>query len=138
MTFTAPELQMREAISHWHPNPDGNTQPHITKVTPWVNGLLIEFMPHWTSPLMPLHCLHLLLHLGDHCFNVLDVNAQVLVGDDDVLRIVCPLAHRLSCNLPKAVSAYTKLLMDHMRCHKVPSKLHHLYSMRDGNFTPEQ
>ena len=94
----------------------------------------------YATPDLPVDAstwLEFMLHLGDHRFNVLDVNARVLVGDD-VLRIICPLARRLSCHLPKAVSAYTTRLTAHMRRHKGLSKLHHLYATRDGNFITAQ
>jgi hypothetical protein len=76
-------------------------------------------------------------HLGDHRFSVLDINAQALVGDN-LVKIVCPQARRLSCTIPTAVSKYTTQLSNHMHKHKVLQKLHQLYSSRDGNFTEEQ
>jgi hypothetical protein len=135
--FTSPELQMREAVSHRHPDPRWKHTASYRKgdtLGKWpIDGV-------YATPDLPFDAttwLEFLPHLGDHRFNVLDVNAQVLVGDA-VLRIVRPIARRLSCTLPKAVSAYTKRLTDHMRRHKVLTKLHHLYSTRDGNFTPDQ
>jgi hypothetical protein len=135
--FTAPELQMREAVSHRHPNSQWKHTASYCKgdtLGKWpIDGV-------YATPDLPIDAstwLEFMLHLGNHRFNVLDVNAQVFVGDN-VLRIIHPLACHLSCNLPKAISAYTKWLMDHMRHHKVLSKLHHLYSTWDGNFTPEQ
>jgi hypothetical protein len=76
-------------------------------------------------------------HLGDHRFAVVDIKAQALVGDD-MIKIVQPQARRLSCTIPKAVSQYIKHLTTHLHRHKVLSKLHHLYSHRDGDFTPDQ
>ena len=135
--FTSPELQMREAVSHRHPDPRWKHTASYRKgdtLGKWpIDGVYATL----DLPFDATTWLEFLPHLGDHRFNVLDVNAQVLVGDA-VLRIVHPIACRLSCTLPKAVSAYTKRLTDHMRRHKVLTKLHHLYSTRDGNFTPDQ
>lgn len=106
-------------------------------------GLLPQPLPidgAWVTPDLPLDAatwLEFLPHLGDHCFNVLGIKAQALVGEN-VLRIVCPPAWCLACTVPHAVSMYLKHLKTHLDCHQVLPKLHQLYVARDGNFTHPQ
>jgi hypothetical protein len=135
--FTGPDLHMREAISHRHPDP---RWPHTAT---YAKGDSLGKWPidgAYVTPDIPVDAatwLQFIPSLGDHRFCVLDVNAQVLVGED-VLKIVCPQARRLACTIPSAVSAYTKQLTQHLQRHKVLNKLHHLYMTRDGSFTPAQ
>ena len=135
--FTGPELHMQEAVAHRHPDPRWQHTASYQKgdsVGKWpVDGVYV-------TPDLPIKAsswLSFQPHLGDHRFAVLDINSNALVGDD-LLRIVRPQARRLSCSVPKAVLAYNQRLSEYMHRHKVLPKLHHLYSTRDGNFTPAE
>jgi hypothetical protein len=133
--FTCPDLQMREAVSHRHPDPRWQHTASYQKgdtLGKWpIDGVYV-------TPNLPIDAstwLQFQPHLGDHRFAILDINSKSLVGDD-LLKVIRPQARRLSCNIPKAVSEYTKCLSEYMLRHKVLSKLHQLYSSRDGSFTP--
>jgi hypothetical protein len=133
--FTGPDLQMREAVSHRHLDPCWQYTASYQKgdtLGKWpIDGVYV-------TPNLPIDAstwLNFMPHLGDHRFAVLDVNSKALVGDN-LLKVIRPQARRLSCNIPRVVSAYTHRLSAYLLRHKVLSKLHYLYSMRDGNFTP--
>ena len=81
------------------------------------------------APVMP--------HLGNHRFAILDIKSDALVGDS-LLKIVRPVAWRLSCSIPSAVMAYNNCLLSHMQRHKVLARLHHLYATRNRKFSPPQ
>jgi hypothetical protein len=65
-------------------------------------------------------------HLGDHCFEVIDIESKALVGND-LLKIVRPAARHFSCSIPTAVVAYNKRLQTHMTRHQILLQLHDLY-----------
>jgi hypothetical protein len=57
---------------------------------------------------------------------------------DSLLKIVRPVARRLSCAIPGAVFAYNNHLLTHIHWHNVLPRLHHLYATRDGKFNLQQ
>jgi hypothetical protein len=76
--FTAPELQMCEAVSHRHPDPQWQHTASYRKgdtLGKWpIDGVYV-------TPNLPIDAstwLEFMLHLGDHRFAILDINAQAL------------------------------------------------------------
>jgi hypothetical protein len=135
--LASPDLQMREATYHKHPN------PRWPQTATYYKGTSIGKFPIdgvWVTPDLPVDAatwLQFLPHLGDHRFNILDINAQTLVGDN-LIKIVRPPARRLNSKLPQVEASYISHLLAHMCRHRVLSKLHQLYVARDGAFTPAQ
>jgi hypothetical protein len=74
---------------------------------------------------------------GDHRFAILDIKTDALVGDN-ILKVVRPVARRLSCSIPDAVRKYNQLLGEFATTHDLLPSLHRLYSARQGDFTPAQ
>jgi hypothetical protein len=135
--FGSPALQMREVVSHRHPDPRWRhtaTYHKGNSLGKWpIDGV-------YATPDLPFDAaswLQFMPHLGDHRFAVLDINSEALVGDS-LLKIVRPVARRLSCTLPEAVTAYNTRLNSYLHNHDFLPKLHHLYSTRQGTFTPSQ
>jgi hypothetical protein len=136
--FTCPDLQLREAVMHRHPDTRWHNTTTYSKgdaLGRWpIDGVCVipdlpfdaaswlQFMPHL---------------LGDHRFAVLDIKSDALVGDS-LLKIVRPVARRLSCSISSAVEAYNTRLLSHLQRHDILSRLHELYATRDGKFTPQQ
>ena len=135
--LASPDLQMREATYQKHPD------PRWPKTATYYKGTSIGNFPIdgvWVTPDLPVDAatwLQFLPHLGDHRFNILDINAQMLVGDN-LIKIVRPPARRLNSKLPQVEASYISHLLAHMCRHRVLSKLHQLYVARDGTFTPAQ
>jgi hypothetical protein len=135
--FGSPALQMREVVSHRHPDPRWRHTATYHKgdsLGKWpIDGV-------YATPDLPFDAaswLQFMPHLGDHRFAVLDINLEALVGDS-LLKIVRPVTRRLSCTLPEAVTAYNTRLNSYLHNHDFLPKLHHLYSTRQGTFTPSQ
>jgi hypothetical protein len=128
---------MPEAVTHQHPDPRWQHTASYQKGDihgKWpIDGVYV-------TPNLPIKAstwLSFTPHLGDHRFAVIDVDSKALVGDD-LLKIVRPQARQSSCAIPEAVSEYNNRLTEYMTRHSVLSKLHHLYSTRDGNFTLDE
>jgi hypothetical protein len=131
------DLQMQEATFWCHPDPRWHNSAMFQKGSSLgkhpIDGV-------WVTPDLPLETttwLRFLLHLGDHRFHIMDINAKALVGEH-LLKIVWPPAHRLVCSVPVAMSKYLNHLKSHLEHHKVLPRLHQLYSAWDSNFTPAQ
>jgi hypothetical protein len=135
--FAHLELGMQEAVVYRHPNPRWpNTATYHKGYA--LGKFLIDRV--YATPDLPFDAaswLQFMPHLGDHRFAGLDINSKALVGDT-LLKIVRPVARHLSCNIPSAVAKYNKLLRRHMDRHQILPQLHHLYSTRNGKFTPLQ
>jgi hypothetical protein len=135
--FVSPDLGMREAVVHRHPDPRWKNTATYRKgdsLGKWpIDGV-------YATPDLPFDAaswLQFMPHLGDHRFAVLDINAEALVGDS-LLKILRPAARRLSGSIPDAVSAYNQRLSSQLHRHKILPKLHHLYSTRNEIFTTSQ
>jgi hypothetical protein len=135
--FVSPDLGMREAVVHRHPDPRWQHTATYHKGDS-LGKFAIDGM--YATPDRPFNVtswLQFMPHLGNHHFKVLDINSEALMGDS-LLKIVCPAARHLSCSIPSAVAEYNKCLKTHMDCHQIRPHLHHLYSTWNGNFTPLQ
>ena len=135
--FVSPDIGMREAVVHRHPD------PRWQHTATYHKGDSLGKFPIdgvYATPDLPFDAaswLQFMPHLGDHRFAVLDIDSEALVGDS-LLKIVRPAARRLSCSVPSAVSEYNKRLKTHMDRHQILPQLHHLYSTQNGKFNPLQ
>jgi hypothetical protein len=135
--FTDPDLGMREAVVHRHPDPRWKRTGTYRKGDS-IGSYPIDAV--YVTPDLPAEAstwLQFIDPLGDHRFAVIDVKASTLVGENP-LKVVRPPARRLSCAIPSAVDRYTALLNKHLARHKVLSQLHDLYLVRNGDFTTAQ
>jgi hypothetical protein len=79
--FASPGLHMQEAVFHQHPD------PRWPQTTTYFKGKSLgkcTIDGVYVTPDLPFDeatWLHFMLHLGDHQFAVLDINAAALVGD---------------------------------------------------------
>jgi hypothetical protein len=135
--FMGPNLHMRKAVTHRHPDPWWQHTASYQKgdiLGKWpIDGVYV-------TPSLPIEAstwLSFMPHLGDHRFAVINIDSKALVGDD-LLKIVRLQAQQLSCAIPVAVLEYNNRLAEYMTRHSVLSRLHHQYSARDGNFMPDE
>jgi hypothetical protein len=135
--LTGNGLHMREAVLHGHPDPRWRT------TATFKSGDRIGRHPIdgcFVTPNLPTEAATWLAFErcpGDHRFSILDFKTAVLVGEN-VLKVVCPAAQRLSCAIPSAVTRYNRILSSFMLSHNMLQSLHSLYSARYGDFTPDQ
>jgi hypothetical protein len=97
--LSSPDLQMREAAFHHHPDSCWHNTATFQK------GLALGKWPIdrvWVTPDLPIEAatwLQFLPHLGDHRFHVMDIKAEALIGEN-LIKIVRPPAWRLACTIP--------------------------------------
>jgi len=89
--FTSLDLQMREVVSHRHPDPRWQHTATYHKGDSLGKWPIDGVYATTDLPFDAASWLQFLPHLGDHRFAVLDIKAEMLVGDS-LLKIVRPAA----------------------------------------------
>jgi len=132
--FVHPELGMREAVVHRHPD------PRWPNTATYHKGDALGKCPIdgvYATPDLPFDAaswLQFMPHLGDHRFAVLDINSEALVGDS-LLKIVRPAARRLSCNIPAAVAKWIDIGFFHSFITYIPQGMGNLLLPSGSNWS---
>jgi hypothetical protein len=116
-------LHMHKAVSQRHPDPRWRTIATF-KSGNWIGRHPIDSCFVTTDlPTEAATWLAFARCPGDHRFAIVDIKTDALVGDN-ILKVVRPVARRLSCSIPDAVRKYNQLLCEFATTHELLPSLH--------------
>ena len=133
--LTEDKLGMREVAMAWHPDLPLMTMfwwgKQLGKVP--INGCwATDDLPEMAAGWLVFHKCP-----GDHYYQMIDIDAKVLLGEN-LLWIVCPPAQCLSCQIPCVKEKYRERITLHLNDHKVLEKLQWVYANVDCPLSPAQ
>jgi hypothetical protein len=121
--LTGQGLHMHKAVSHRHPDPRWRTTATFKSGDRIgrhpIDGCFVttDLLTEDATWLAFARC------PGDHRFAIVDIKTDARVGDN-ILKVVRPVARRLSCSIPDAVRKYNQLLGEFATTHELLPSLH--------------
>jgi hypothetical protein len=95
----------------------------------------------WATDILPVNMAGwLAFHKcpSDHHVVMIEINTEVLLGDE-LLRITRPPARRLfNCQIPRAKKNYQCQIISHFQQHKVLERLHRVYATSTTSLSTDQ